>query len=686
MSALLVARGLTLGYGDRVLVSGLDLTVGPGDVVGLVGPNGAGKTTLLRALAGGLVPDAGTIEVSPPTASVGHLQQEPTLLPGQTVREWLHLRTGVAAATAAMESAAHALADAPSDGATGPTAETTYAEALDAWLAHRRRRPGRPDPRRGRRPAARGEPGPADDGALRRSGGLGSGLAALLLSRYDLYLLDEPTNDLDIDGLDLLEDFVDRTEAGMLVVSHDREFLSRTVTTVVELDRSLQRVAVYGGGYDAYLDERSVTRQQARQAYEDFAARRSELEARARRQRAWMAKGVRDARRKARDNDKIGRKFRAESSEKQAAKARQTDRLIERMDVVEEPRKEWRLQFAIAEGPRSGQVVATLRGAQVRLGDFTLGPVDLQLDRSDRVAVTGPNGGGKSTLLAAILGTVELAAGHRHLGPGTVVGEIDQARDLFLGPEPRRARLRRRGPRLVDGGRTHPAGQVRARPGPRPASRRRPVARRTHPGGAGAPAGPRGEPAGPGRADQPPGPAGHRAAGGGARGVHRDVPAGDPRPADARRRPAHATLGGRRRPGHRDRAGLRTYVRSVDEDRARRVVDALRERGVDAHMEKAGVYQFGVRVVLHDGREAVWDSDGTAELEAQVMRDGVLVGFVPVIDGSEDFDEAQVVDAISRTDYDQPIATQRATAPAPAPALRREGGLFRRFLDGFRYR
>ena len=124
----------------------------------------------------------------------------------------------------------------------------------------------------------------------------------------------------------------------------------------------------------------------------------------------------------------------------------------------------------------------------------------------------------------------------------------------------------------------------------------------------------------------------------------------------------------------------------MEEDKARHVVDALRERGIDAHMEKAGVYQFGVRVELPDGREAVWDSDGTAELEAQVMQDGDLVGFVPVIDGSEDFDEAQVVDAIARTDYDQPIATRRSTAPAPEPALPREGGLFRRFLDGFRYR
>ena len=123
----------------------------------------------------------------------------------------------------------------------------------------------------------------------------------------------------------------------------------------------------------------------------------------------------------------------------------------------------------------------------------------------------------------------------------------------------------------------------------------------------------------------------------------------------------------------------------MDEFKARRVVDALRDRGVNAHLLR-GTVEFGVRVTLPGGREAEWDNDGTAGLEAQVMQDGMLVGFVPTIEGSEDFDEAQVIDAIARTDYDQPIARQRATAPPPAPALTREGGVFRRFLDGFRYR
>ena len=124
----------------------------------------------------------------------------------------------------------------------------------------------------------------------------------------------------------------------------------------------------------------------------------------------------------------------------------------------------------------------------------------------------------------------------------------------------------------------------------------------------------------------------------------------------------------------------------MDENIARRVVDMLRARGVDAHMAKAGVFQFGIRVPLPHDREAIWDTDGTAGLEAQVMRNGMLVGFVPVIEGSDSYTEEQVIDAILRTDYDHPVAKQRTVAPPPAAPLRQHGGVFRRFLDGFRYR
>jgi hypothetical protein len=123
----------------------------------------------------------------------------------------------------------------------------------------------------------------------------------------------------------------------------------------------------------------------------------------------------------------------------------------------------------------------------------------------------------------------------------------------------------------------------------------------------------------------------------------------------------------------------------MDENLARRVADALRDRGIDAHLENAGVDVYGVRVVLADRREAIWGNEGTTSLEAEVLLDGDLVGFVPEIPGSDEFDEAQIVDAIARADYDEPVGQERAEAPPPGPPLTPEGGLFRRFLGGFRY-
>lgn len=124
----------------------------------------------------------------------------------------------------------------------------------------------------------------------------------------------------------------------------------------------------------------------------------------------------------------------------------------------------------------------------------------------------------------------------------------------------------------------------------------------------------------------------------------------------------------------------------MEENKALKVVDGLRDQGVNAHLAREGVYKIGVRVQLPDGREAVWDTDDTPGLEAQVMRDGMMVGYVPQIPGSEHYDVGQVVAAIAGTDYDQPIATRSATAPKPSAPLSREGGVFRRFLGGFRER
>ncbi|MBL3670365.1 ABC-F family ATP-binding cassette domain-containing protein [Streptomyces sp. M2CJ-2] len=429
MTATLVAKNLSAGHGDRSLFSDLDLVVAPGDVIGLVGANGAGKSTLLRLLAGLAAPEQGELRLSPPTATVGHLPQEPERRPGETVREFLSRRTGVAEAQRTMDETTQALVDG------APGADDAYADALERWLALGG---ADLDERAEEVTASLGLTVGPEHLMTALSGGQAArvGLASLLLSRYDVFLLDEPTNDLDLDGLERLERFVSGLRAGTVVVSHDREFLTRTVTKVLELDLAQRRINLYGGGYTAYLEEREVARRHARDEYEEYADKRSALQDRAQMQRSWMDKGVKNARRKAGgDNDKIGRKFRSEASEKQAAKARQTQRMIERLEVVEEPRKEWELRMEIAAAPRSGAVVATLRDAEVRRGDFVLGPVSLQIDWADRVAVTGANGAGKSTLLAALLGRVPLHAGHAALGSGVLLGEVDQARALFHGTD-----------------------------------------------------------------------------------------------------------------------------------------------------------------------------------------------------------------------------------------------------------
>jgi ATPase subunit of ABC transporter with duplicated ATPase domains len=192
---------------------------------------------------------------------------------------------------------------------------------------------------------------------------------------------------------------------------------------------------VYDGGYDAFLEEREVARRHAREAYDEFAEKKSELIGRARTMREWSSQGVRNAMKKNPDNDKIRRKAATESSEKQAQKVRQMESRIARLDEVEEPRKEWQLQFSIGEAPRSSSVVATLNEAVAKQGDFTLGPVSVQVAAGERIGITGPNGAGKSTLLRLLLGHQAPDAGTASLGSSVAIGEIDQARGLLGGEE-----------------------------------------------------------------------------------------------------------------------------------------------------------------------------------------------------------------------------------------------------------
>jgi ATPase subunit of ABC transporter with duplicated ATPase domains len=243
-----------------------------------------------------------------------------------------------------------------------------------------------------------------------------------------VFLLDEPTNDLDLDGLARLESWVGSLQAGAIVVSHDREFLRRVVTHVAEIDEFTHRISTYSGGWVAYLAERELAAQHARERYEEYAEKKSNLAGRAQREREWATQGLSKAKKDTSEKDKFIRAYKINQTEQLAGKAARTEKAIERLEVVEEPREAWQLRLTFGEAARSGAVVARVQDAVVSAGDFTLGPITLEVRSGERIAIVGHNGSGKTTLLRLLLGHLDAASGDTYLGPSVVVGELEQTR------------------------------------------------------------------------------------------------------------------------------------------------------------------------------------------------------------------------------------------------------------------
>ena len=421
MSATLSLDDVTVTRGVNPILAHVDLLVPPGRRIGVVGPNGVGKSTLLGVCAGAVSVDRGEVRLAPPQATIGWLHQEPERGADETVRQLLSRRTGVTGAQAALDAATLKLAAGTDDAAD------LYDDALHRWLAL-----GAAD-LDARIGAVCDELGMTtrlfDQPTATLSGGEAAraGLAALLLSRFDVYLLDEPTNDLDLDGLERLEAWVLGIDAGVLLVSHDRRFLQLVITDVVEIDEFTHQISYFGGGWQAYLDERAVARQHAWDQFDEYDSQRRSLGQRAQRQREWAQQGQAKVR-KSDENDKHIKHFQKNQSEQLAGKSAQTKRAIDRLDQVDKPREAWRLRLEVPEAPRSGDVVARLSGVTVERDGFTLGPVDLLVSYGERIALVGANGAGKTTLIDLIVGRLAATSGSSQLGSSVVVGEIEQIR------------------------------------------------------------------------------------------------------------------------------------------------------------------------------------------------------------------------------------------------------------------
>jgi ATPase subunit of ABC transporter with duplicated ATPase domains len=369
----LVATDITKSHGSSLVLNGVSITVRPRDRIGIVGPNGVGKSTLLRILAALEAPDRGSVSRTPDALTVGYLPQERRTRPGETLGAHLVRRAGGEVAEWRLEAACR-----------------------DVGLAADLERP-----------------------VVTLSGGqtARAALASIVLARFDVLLLDEPTNDLDFAGLDLLERFLERSEAGIVAVSHDRAFLERTVERVVEVEEGSRRAQEYAGGFAEYERLRGVARERQSAAHGQYDERRRELEE-ALRWRQGQASGA---------GKGASRRLKKALSQR----TRSVERRLETLERVDKPWEPWDLRLDLAPAGRGGDLVAQLERAVVGRGSFRLGPVDLDLRSGERVAVTGPNGSGKSTLLAAVLGRLPLAGGERRLGSSIVAGELEQARAGF---------------------------------------------------------------------------------------------------------------------------------------------------------------------------------------------------------------------------------------------------------------
>jgi ATP-binding cassette, subfamily F, member 3 len=419
---MLQVQHLRKSYGAVTVISDVSFILNDNQHVGLIGPNGVGKSTLLRCLIGAEPLDAGTIVTSPPGLAIGYLAQACGALWERRVGE------AVAAARADVSQAEQTLQEAAEALATASDVDAALAR-YDAALAHFEALGGYEHERRtvaALQGLGLGSVDPATPVAM-LSGGQKTrlGLAALLISAPDLLLLDEPTNHLDVEALAWLEGFVRGYRHTVLIVSHDREFLDRTVTRILYFDPDTHGVQSYTGNYSDFATARAHEHELQVAAWHEQQSYIQQVETDIRRVQGH-AQGIQSGR------DFYGR-VAAKVARLAKARTRKLGRYRASDERVEKPREHWGLKLDFGPPPSGSRVV--LRLEDVSFGYTSQVPlfsaVTWDVQYSQRIAIVGPNGAGKTTLLRLVAGQLPPQTGTVRLGVNVRLGVMAQEQETL---------------------------------------------------------------------------------------------------------------------------------------------------------------------------------------------------------------------------------------------------------------
>ncbi|MGB0120677.1 MAG: ATP-binding cassette domain-containing protein [Solirubrobacterales bacterium] len=414
-------------YRRRTILDRIDLRIHEGDRTALVGNNGSGKSTLLRLLAGVEKPTVGTVTRHRGARIAWLPQTTGQNLRRLKVRDEMKELIGIAPAEREMDELTARL------GKGDLSVLDDHATAVERWSLL-----GGGD-FEGRLGAALNAVGISPDWADREHRSLSGGqlarvrLAALHLARLDCALLDEPSNHLDAEGLEMLEAAILAAPYAIVMATHDRTLLGRTADDIIEIDRT--RARRYRGGFQTYLREREAERDGAITAYEDASAERERLVTLERRIRHQGEVGERKARRRTDEKDRFIRHAGIASAQKNTA----ASGIARRIDLVDVPEKPWEENLSSlllkAAQPVHTPVVADLTGVILKRGTWTAGPVDLSITPGERILLTGPNGSGKSSLIAVLAGRVEPASGDFIRPARARFTELAQQESAFAGAD-----------------------------------------------------------------------------------------------------------------------------------------------------------------------------------------------------------------------------------------------------------